>query len=910
MHKRVVFLLCFALLWTASAFPQGLETSATRDDWEEINFEFDSSVLVDGYPSLLRLADLLQKNSAYRVNIEGHADYRGTDQYNIRLSQARAETVQSFLYKYGAREGQVVITPRGSRVPLAQGTTPEALFMNRRVVVSLLDGEGRLVSAGGVGDAIHAMQDAAKMQEDCCNKILQELNKLDEILALLKNLQGEHERLKQDVAALRENQDGVQKQVTDIAAAGPSKQDVQDAVRAALPPASQKFSILNLNVGPETRGGNLTASGKGRVFLPFGGRHALQAEGEYMHFFGRDEGQVDLGLVNRFGNLQAGLFTSFKHVRLSEYQHGGSMAQASATFDYIFNRGRLGLFGTKGFKDGAVLNRVSIRPNTIEEAYLSIVDQVGVSTTFGAWGDTWFEGNVGALIREGGDRKAGGTIRYIHPLTRSLAFTAEAGVNETLIASSNRGRVAVGLQFGGWLSPKDYAAESDRPVPVEIPRVRYEVLKRQVRTGNDAPVADAGVDQIGIPAGQVTLDGSRSYDPDDDPITFSWEQVAGPAVQLSGANTATPSFTAAEAQTYHFRLTVRDDHNGVGTDLVTVSTRNEQIAISQFTATPLSVNSGDSVSLVWEIRNAGSAEISGVGPVDATAGSTTVTVTETTTFTLTARNSTREVSQSVTVTVGAAGAPIIRRFSATPSVVEQGGQTTLVWEVENATSVMISGIGNVELIGSSTVLVPQSTTFTLTAANSTGQVSATVAVTVGDPVRIVNFTVSPSVVANPGDPATLSWETQNATKVIITGIGEVAASGSMTVNPLALTTYNLLASDARNQVQAVVVVKVENANRAPIAVAHAPRIILVPAGTETGTGELDGTMSSDPDGDPITFEWVSLGPLQSRILNPTSATPTVEFLGGYGEYNFQLVVRDNRGGVSSPDSTRVLWVDP
>jgi hypothetical protein len=735
------------------------------------------------------------------------------------------------------------------------------LFMNRRVVMTLLDGEGRVVSAGGVSDAINAMQDAAKMQEECCNKILKELSKLDEILELLKKLQGENQQLKQDVAALKENQDGVQKQVTEIAAApqGPTKEDVQDAVRAALPPASKKFSILNLNVGPETRGGNLTVAGKGRVFLPFGGRHALQAEGEYMHFFGRDEGQVDIGLVNRFGNLQAGIFTSVKHVRLSEYQHGGSMAQASATLDYIFNRGRLGVFGTKGIMDGAVLNRVSIRPNTIEEAYLSIVDQFGVSTTFGAWGDTWFEGNIGALRREGGGKRVGGTLRYIHPLTRSVAFTAEGGMNETLLEPTNRGRFAVGLQFGGWLSPKEYSEDSDRPVPVEIPRVRYEVLKRQVRTGNDAPVADAGVDRIGVQAGQVTLDGSRSYDPDEDPITFSWEQVAGPAVQLSGADTATPSFSAAEAQTYHFRLTVRDDHNGVGTDLVTVNTLNEQIAISQFTATPLSVNSGDSVNLVWEIRNAESAEISGVGPVDATAGSTTVTVTETTTFTLTARNASREVSQSVTVTVGAAGSPIIRRFSATPSVVEQGGQTTLVWEVENATSVMISGIGNVELIGSSIVQVPQSTTFTLTATNSTGQVSATVAVTVGDPVRIVNFTVSPSVVANPGDPATLSWETENATKVIITGIGEVAASGSMTVNPLALTTYNLLASDARNQVQAVVVVKVENANLAPIAVAHAPRIIQVPAGTTTGTGELDGTLSSDPDGDPITFQWVSTG---------------------------------------------------
>ncbi len=60
MLKRLAALLCVLPLFAISVFAQGLNTSATKDDWEEINYEYNSSVLVDGFPSLLRLSELLQ----------------------------------------------------------------------------------------------------------------------------------------------------------------------------------------------------------------------------------------------------------------------------------------------------------------------------------------------------------------------------------------------------------------------------------------------------------------------------------------------------------------------------------------------------------------------------------------------------------------------------------------------------------------------------------------------------------------------------------------------------------------------------------------------------------------------------------------------------------------------------------
>src|ERR1700761_6587270 len=105
--------LCTIPLMNVSVSAQGLDTKASPADWEEINFEFNSSVLVDGFPSLLRLGELLQKNPGYKVKVEGHTDRIGGNGYNDKLGMARASTVRDFLVKYGARAGQIEVATRG-----------------------------------------------------------------------------------------------------------------------------------------------------------------------------------------------------------------------------------------------------------------------------------------------------------------------------------------------------------------------------------------------------------------------------------------------------------------------------------------------------------------------------------------------------------------------------------------------------------------------------------------------------------------------------------------------------------------------------------------------------------------------------------------------------------------------------
>ncbi len=77
--------------------------------------------------------------------------------------------------------------------------------------------------------------------------------------------------------------------------------------------------------------------------------------------------------------------------------------------------------------------------------------------------------------------------------------------------------------------------------------------------GNTKPVADAGSDQVynTIPE-LVELDGSGSYDPGGDSISYQWSQTSGPAVQLDGADTSYPLFVPGELGIYVFELIVSD----------------------------------------------------------------------------------------------------------------------------------------------------------------------------------------------------------------------------------------------------------------------------------------------------------------------------------------------------------------
>src|SRR5689334_9016453 len=171
MLRKCAVIGILACLVAALSYAQGLNTNASKDDWEEINFEFNSAVLSDGYPSLLRLADLLHQHTGYHVKVEGNTDNIGSQKYNEKLGFQRATTVKDFLVKYGAAAGQVEVATRGKNDPKYPGykngysKTDVSRWMNRRVVLTVTDENGKTVGAGGPGDVIRAI-DQSKGPQD------------------------------------------------------------------------------------------------------------------------------------------------------------------------------------------------------------------------------------------------------------------------------------------------------------------------------------------------------------------------------------------------------------------------------------------------------------------------------------------------------------------------------------------------------------------------------------------------------------------------------------------------------------------------------------------------------------------------------------------------------------------------
>src|SRR5438552_3721621 len=316
--KKLAAVSALGLL-ASGLFAQGLNTGGQqKDDWEEINFEFNSSILSDGYPSLLRLADVLREHADYKVKVTGHTDYVGSNPYNQRLGLRRAEAVRDFLLKYGAQAIQITTETSGKTAPEVPNTTKEGRFMNRRVTLSLSNGQGQLIKEGGISDilkALNTIQDMLKKQQECCDQILKRLDKLDDILAAVNALKGDTDRLKSELATLRNEHNMLKDQVANLPKPLNSQETTNIAhteAMGALDEAqrrNRKFSLLGLNIGPTfgpSRSGDFTFSGRGQFFSPFGGEgtHAVQAQGEFMYYPGRKEGQFDIGLVNRWGNVQ------------------------------------------------------------------------------------------------------------------------------------------------------------------------------------------------------------------------------------------------------------------------------------------------------------------------------------------------------------------------------------------------------------------------------------------------------------------------------------------------------------------------------------------------------------------------------------------------------------------------------
>ena len=106
---------------------------------DTVHFDFDSSVVkADEKSKVTAVADYLKSNSGDAVQIEGHCDERGTEEYNRALGERRALALREDLIQDGVDGGKVITISYGKDRPVDPGHNEAAWSQNRRGVFILL----------------------------------------------------------------------------------------------------------------------------------------------------------------------------------------------------------------------------------------------------------------------------------------------------------------------------------------------------------------------------------------------------------------------------------------------------------------------------------------------------------------------------------------------------------------------------------------------------------------------------------------------------------------------------------------------------------------------------------------------------------------------------------------------------
>ena len=370
--------------------------------------------------------------------------------------------------------------------------------------------------------------------------------------------------------------------------------------------------------------------------------------------------------------------------------------------------------------------------------------------------------------------------------------------------------------------------------------------------GNRAPSANAGEDKASIPGRELTLDGSGSKDLDGDSLTYLWRIVSKPetsSVMLMNADSVSPSITPDVYGDYVLELIVNDAYVDSAPDQMTISLRN---------GTPIA-NAGPDQT----IHVSKSAYLNGSGSKDP-------------------ENSPLSYRWTISSPVNPKAA-LTAADSATPVFTPSATGT---YEVQ-----LVVSDGTLMSMADK-VLVQVTNTKPVANAGESKQISLN---------NVVMLDGSKSLDAD-GDVLTYRWTL-------------TVPEGSQATLEGADTTSPTFSPDVYGDYKAQLVVNDGYEDSAPAQVSfspnnHAPTADAGPD-QKVALGQeitLDGSRSTDIDGDALTYEWTIITPASttSILSDRTSVMPKV-VINDRGTYVIQLVVND--GKLSSQPDTVSLEVD-
>jgi peptidoglycan-associated lipoprotein len=116
----------------------GSQADFTQNVGDRVFFDYDSFQLSpEARQTLTRQSAWLKQYGNWRITVEGHADERGTREYNLALGERRAASVRAFLISQGIPANRVATISYGKERPAVAGSTEQAYSQNRRGVTVL-----------------------------------------------------------------------------------------------------------------------------------------------------------------------------------------------------------------------------------------------------------------------------------------------------------------------------------------------------------------------------------------------------------------------------------------------------------------------------------------------------------------------------------------------------------------------------------------------------------------------------------------------------------------------------------------------------------------------------------------------------------------------------------------------------